>query len=112
MPLITTEDLRAALPGEAQLCLFLDYDGTLAPIVDQPELAFISNECRATLQSVAATCPVALVRPRAHACTNPRSRAIYSSPCELMRSVSIRLRCVLSMLRRRALCLAGVRTFE
>ena len=66
VPLMTTEDLRTALRDEAQLCLFLDYDGTLAPIVDQPELAFISDECRATLQSVAATCPVALVSGRSN----------------------------------------------
>lgn len=46
--------------------VFLDYDGTLAPIVDQPEKAFISEETRAALTTLAASRPVAIVSGRSN----------------------------------------------
>ena len=57
----TVEALQAAV-GAASPVFFFDYDGTLAPIVDEPEKAFISEECREMLRCLAATHPVALVR--------------------------------------------------
>lgn len=48
------------------LAIFLDYDGTLAPIVDQPELAFISEETREAIRSLASAYPVALVSGRSN----------------------------------------------
>jgi trehalose-phosphatase len=45
--------------------LFLDYDGTLTPIVDRPDLAILSDEMRATLRRVAAVWPTLIVSGRA-----------------------------------------------
>lgn len=44
--------------------LFLDYDGTLTPIVSQPEDAVLSEEMRATLRRLAELCTVAIVSGR------------------------------------------------
>jgi len=44
--------------------LFLDYDGTLTPIVSRPELAVLSDEGRETLQRVAQTFPTAIISGR------------------------------------------------
>ncbi len=44
--------------------VFLDYDGTLTPIVDRPELAVLSAAMRAAIERLAARCPVAIVSGR------------------------------------------------
>ena len=44
--------------------LFLDYDGTLTPIVARPELATLDGAVRRTLAELAACCPVAIVSGR------------------------------------------------
>jgi alpha,alpha-trehalase len=44
--------------------VFLDYDGTLTPIVSRPELAVLSDAMRTTLRDLAAVCPVAIVSGR------------------------------------------------
>ena len=44
--------------------VFLDYDGTLTPIVDRPEQATLSDAMRATLGRLAARLPVAVVSGR------------------------------------------------
>jgi len=44
--------------------LFLDYDGTLTPIVSRPELAVLSDERRALLKRVAARIPTAIISGR------------------------------------------------
>lgn len=46
------------------LVLFLDYDGTLTPIVSRPADAVLSTEMRATVQAVAARLPVVIVSGR------------------------------------------------
>ncbi|MFQ5846975.1 MAG: trehalose-phosphatase [Candidatus Methylomirabilales bacterium] len=46
------------------LALFLDYDGTLTPIVDRPELATMSQEMRDTVKALADRCTVAIVSGR------------------------------------------------
>ena len=66
VPLIRPQDLAAALAGRV-LHLFLDYDGTLAAIVDDPERAYITDACRDMLQKLAASNPVSLVSGRANA---------------------------------------------
>jgi trehalose 6-phosphate phosphatase len=48
-----------------QLVVFLDYDGTLSPIVSQPEKAFMSEETRRAVQMVAKKFPTAIVSGRA-----------------------------------------------
>src|SRR5688500_8484177 len=44
--------------------VFLDYDGTLTPIVDRPEDAVISHGMRRTVRELAARCPVCVVSGR------------------------------------------------
>lgn len=56
-------DLVRQLKGR-QAALFLDYDGTLTPIVARPELAVLDETVRRTLVSLAARCPVAIVSGR------------------------------------------------
>jgi len=45
--------------------LFLDYDGTLSPIVARPELAGLSDEMRQVVSQLARCCTVAIVSGRA-----------------------------------------------
>ena len=44
--------------------VFLDYDGTLTPIVDRPEDAVISESMRAAVRRLAQRCPVCVVSGR------------------------------------------------
>ena len=61
----------AALPDilrqceSRELAVFLDYDGTLTPIVARPELAVLADDMRATLDRLAKRCTVAIVSGRA-----------------------------------------------
>jgi trehalose-phosphatase len=50
--------------AERRPALFLDYDGTLTPIVDRPEDAHIDPAMRAALRAAAAVMPVAIVSGR------------------------------------------------
>ncbi|OAY33404.1 probable trehalose-phosphate phosphatase J [Manihot esculenta] len=47
-----------------QIVMFLDYDGTLSPIVDDPDRAFMSKKMRATVRKLARCCPTAIVSGR------------------------------------------------
>jgi trehalose 6-phosphate phosphatase len=47
-----------------QAAVFLDYDGTLTPIVSHPEDAWLSESMRETLRSLAARLPVAILSGR------------------------------------------------
>ncbi|KAL6227198.1 hypothetical protein ACLB2K_001157 [Fragaria x ananassa] len=47
-----------------RIVVFLDYDGTLSPIVDDPDLAFMSNEMRAALRKVVTYFPTAVISGR------------------------------------------------
>ncbi len=47
-----------------RLAVFLDYDGTLTPIVDQPKSATLSREMRAIITQLARQCPVTIVSGR------------------------------------------------
>ncbi len=55
--------LEQALDGRTPV-LFLDYDGTLTPIVARPELAVLDEAGRAVLHHVADTLPTAVVSGR------------------------------------------------
>lgn len=50
--------------GDRKLALFLDYDGTLSPIVDDPGAAALPDDTRALVRSLAQRCPVAIVSGR------------------------------------------------
>jgi len=49
---------------DARPALFLDYDGTLSPIVDDPTAAHLPDRQRTALERVAGLCPVAVVTGR------------------------------------------------
>ncbi|KAL1225740.1 putative trehalose-phosphate phosphatase I [Cardamine amara subsp. amara] len=50
--------------GEKQIVMFLDYDGTLSPIVDNPDRAFMSSKMRRTVKKLAKCFPTAIVTGR------------------------------------------------
>lgn len=56
-------DIRSKLVGK-QLIIFLDYDGTLTPIVSQPSAAIIDQTQRERLAQLANRYPVAIVTGR------------------------------------------------
>jgi hypothetical protein len=66
------EDLPNALQGDevarrigdARPAVFLDYDGTLTPIVDRPQDAVISERMREAVSALATRCTVCLVSGR------------------------------------------------
>ncbi|XP_062092165.1 trehalose-phosphate phosphatase A [Humulus lupulus] len=47
-----------------RIALFLDYDGTLSPIVDNPDFAFMSDAMRAAVKKVAKYFPTAIISGR------------------------------------------------
>ncbi len=60
-------DSLAAIRDECEgkrVALFLDYDGTLAPIVNRPGLAYMADSMRDTVRNLARLCPVAVVSGR------------------------------------------------
>jgi trehalose 6-phosphate phosphatase len=57
------ETLREQLAGR-QPAVFLDYDGTLTPIVDRPEDAVISESMREAVRGLAGRCTVCVVSGR------------------------------------------------
>jgi trehalose-phosphatase len=54
----------AAWAAGRRLAVFLDYDGTLTPIVDRPEKAHLAGDVRAMVEALAGRCPVAIVSGR------------------------------------------------
>jgi alpha,alpha-trehalase len=60
------EEIGQRLSGR-RLAVFLDYDGTLTPIVDRPELAVMSAGVRAVVRRLAASCTTAIVSGRSRA---------------------------------------------
>ncbi|KAL7131527.1 hypothetical protein ABFS83_12G009500 [Erythranthe nasuta] len=57
------EEITNASKGK-QIVMFLDYDGTLSPIVDDPDRAFMSESMRATVRKLARYFPTAIVSGR------------------------------------------------
>jgi trehalose-phosphatase len=57
------EELVGRLRGRKAV-MFIDYDGTLTPIVERPELAILSQEMRQALRELAGQCTVAVVSGR------------------------------------------------
>ncbi|KAK7312082.1 hypothetical protein VNO77_35651 [Canavalia gladiata] len=47
-----------------RIALFMDYDGTLSPIVDNPDCAFMSDNMRAAVKKVAEYFPTAIISGR------------------------------------------------
>jgi alpha,alpha-trehalase len=57
------DELARRLAGK-KLAVFLDYDGTLTPIVDRPEDAIISDSMREAVRGLAGRCSVCVVSGR------------------------------------------------
>ncbi|XP_065874614.1 probable trehalose-phosphate phosphatase J [Euphorbia lathyris] len=57
------EQIIEASKGK-KIVMFLDYDGTLSPIVDDPDRAFMSKKMRATVRKLARCFPTAIVSGR------------------------------------------------
>lgn len=57
-------DTFAAALGGRRPAVFLDYDGVLSPIVDDPMSAVITDEMRETVRDLARRCPVCVVSGR------------------------------------------------
>lgn len=57
-------DALRARWSETPLAVFLDFDGTLAPIVDRPERAALAEGMRPVLERLARLCPVAVISGR------------------------------------------------
>jgi len=57
-------DLLVQELDEHEATLFLDYDGTLTPIVSRPDLAVLTDEARHALQGVAHAIPSAIISGR------------------------------------------------
>jgi trehalose 6-phosphate phosphatase len=58
------EHVQGIVRSGHQLAVFLDYDGTVTPIVSHPEDAWLSESMRQTLRSLAAYVPVAILSGR------------------------------------------------
>jgi trehalose-phosphatase len=58
------EHVQDIAGGNRQLAVFLDYDGTLTPIVSHPEKALLSDSMRQALQSLVMQAPVAILSGR------------------------------------------------
>jgi trehalose 6-phosphate phosphatase len=63
LPHALEDGLSRRLAGKTP-AVFLDYDGTLTPIVDRPEDALISESMRAAVRGLAERCPVCVVSGR------------------------------------------------
>ncbi|KAJ6801796.1 putative trehalose-phosphate phosphatase 6 [Iris pallida] len=57
------DEIIAASKGK-QIVMFLDYDGTLSPIVDEPDDAVMSEAMRAAVKALASYFPTAIVTGR------------------------------------------------
>lgn len=60
------EEIVSGSKGK-QIVVFLDYDGTLSPIVQDPDCAFITDEMREAVKDVAKLFPTAIVSGRSRA---------------------------------------------
>ena len=56
-------ELATRLEGK-RLAVFLDFDGTLAPVVDRPDMAALSDSMRRTVGALAERCPVIVISGR------------------------------------------------
>ena len=57
-------DQFLSLASRKRVVVFLDYDGTLTPIVSNPDLAVMSEAMRGTVKRVAQTFPTAIITGR------------------------------------------------
>lgn len=61
---LTGKQLAQKLPNQGHPVVFLDYDGTLTPIVNNPAKAFLTEDMRANVKAVAHELPVVIISGR------------------------------------------------
>ncbi len=61
---IERKEVLARLLGEGSLAVFLDFDGTLTPVVGRPDQACLSASMREAVRALAERCSVAVVSGR------------------------------------------------
>lgn len=61
---LSSFELIAERARGKRVALFLDYDGTLSPIVDEPDCAFMSNAMRAAVHDASVLLPTAIISGR------------------------------------------------
>src|SRR5262245_59248398 len=61
--LVHREDIVRRLQNK-RVAVFLDYDGSLTPIVERPDQALLSESMRRTIRQLATHCPVAIISGR------------------------------------------------
>ncbi|KAL2921928.1 putative trehalose-phosphate phosphatase 4 [Bienertia sinuspersici] len=61
--LTSFEEMMCTAKGK-KIVVFLDYDGTLSPIVDNPDLAFMPDMMRSAVREVAGNFPTAIISGR------------------------------------------------
>lgn len=65
LPLSALQHLECIIPPPGKrLAIFLDYDGTLTPIVSRPDLATLSASMRETLERLSRRCTLAVISGR------------------------------------------------
>src|SRR5690606_20313835 len=60
----TDPELLRQRVGQRRMAVFLDYDGTLTPIVEQHDRAFLAPDMRAAVERLARHCPVVVMSGR------------------------------------------------
>ena len=61
--LLHRDELAARLAGK-RLAVFLDFDGTLTPVVDEPDMVRLSDSMRRVVRTLAESCPVIVISGR------------------------------------------------
>ena len=64
LPSALDDKLMSSVLASQQIAVFLDYDGTLTEIVEDPSMALMSIETKSVLQDLAPLCPVAIISGR------------------------------------------------
>lgn len=64
IPLLISGNIKRAIPGNRQLIIFLDYDGTLSPIVNNPDEAVLLPGMKEVIERCASKYTVAVVSGR------------------------------------------------
>jgi Trehalose-phosphatase len=62
--ILSAFDQFLSLASGKRVVVFLDYDGTLTPIVSNPDMAFMSDSMRSTVKRVGQTFPTAIISGR------------------------------------------------
>jgi trehalose 6-phosphate phosphatase len=86
---LTSFESITELANGKRLALFLDYDGTLSPIVDNPANAVMSDEMRAAVRHVASLFPTAIISGRS------RDKVCCSCSSQKLLFISVSVFCLI-----------------